>query len=96
MIVADEDVDRLQPDPAPEMSAFIWFVDITDESRPVPVSSFQVDGLHGTRNPDMTGCHQPVETITGSDVPVAWFSQGLRIIDFFQSDAPAPDRLLHT
>jgi hypothetical protein len=30
----------------------------------------------------MTGCHQPVETITGSDVPVAWFSQGLRIIDF--------------
>jgi len=64
------------------MSAFIWFVDITDESHPVPVSSFQVDGLHGTRNPDMTGCHQPVETITGSDVPVAWFSQGLRIIDF--------------
>ena len=30
----------------------------------------------------MTGCHQPVETITGSDVPVAWFSQRLRIIDF--------------
>jgi hypothetical protein len=81
-VVADEDVDRLHPDPAPEMSAFIWFVAITDESRPVPVSSFQVDGLHGTRNPDMTGCHQPVETITGSDVPVAWFSQGLRIIDF--------------
>ena len=26
--------------------------------------------------------HQPVETIIGSDVPVAWFSQGLRIIDF--------------
>jgi hypothetical protein len=82
MIVADEDVDRLQPDPAPEMSAFIWFVDITDESHPVPVSSFQVEGLHGARHPDMTGCHQPVETITGSDVPVAWFSQGLRIIDF--------------
>jgi hypothetical protein len=39
MIVADEDVDRLQPDPAPEMSAFIWFVDITDESHPVPVMS---------------------------------------------------------
>jgi hypothetical protein len=72
----------LQPVPAPEMSAFIWFVHITDESHPVPVSSFQDDGLHGTRHPDMTGCHQPVETITGSDVPVAWFSQGLRIIDF--------------
>jgi hypothetical protein len=82
MIVADEDVDRLQPDPAPEMSAFIWFVDITDETHPVPVSSFQVEGLHGRRNPNMTGCHQPVETIVGTEVPVAWFSQGLRIVDF--------------
>ena len=88
MIVADEDVDRLQPDPAPEMSAFIWFVDITDETRPTPVSSFQVDGLHGKRNPDMTGCHQPVETIIGSDVPVAWFSQGLRILDFSNPTRP--------
>lgn len=82
MIVADEDVDRLQPDLAPEMSAFIWFVDITDETHPVPVSSFQVEGLHGRRNPNMTGCHQPVETIVGTEVPVAWFSQGLRIVDF--------------
>jgi hypothetical protein len=88
MIVADGDVDRLQPDMAPEMSAFIWFVDITDESRPVPVSSFQVESLHGRRNPDMTGCHQLVETIVGSDVPVAWFSQGLRIIDFSNPMCP--------
>jgi hypothetical protein len=82
MIVADEDVDRLRPDLAPEMSAFIWFVDITDETHPIPVSSFQVEGLHGRRNPNMTGCHQPVETIVGTEVPVAWFSQGLRIVDF--------------
>lgn len=82
MIVSDEDVDRLKPDPAPEMSAFLWFVDITDETRPVPVSTFQVEGVHGKRNPDMTGCHQSVETIVGTDVPVAWFAQGLRIIDF--------------
>jgi hypothetical protein len=64
------------------MSAFLWFVDITDETRPVPISTFQVEGLHGRRNPNMTGCHQPVETITGTEAPVAWFSQGLRIVDF--------------
>jgi hypothetical protein len=26
----------------------------------------------------MTACHQPVETITGSEVPAAWFANGLR------------------
>lgn len=93
MIVADEDVDRLSPDPAPLMSAFLWFVDITDETRPVPVSTFQVKGLHGRKNPDMTGCHQPVETIVGTEVPVAWFSQGLRIVDF--SDPMRPRQAAH-
>jgi len=66
---------------APEMAAFVWMVDITDETRPFPVGSFQVDGVHGRRNPKATGCHQPVETITGPEVPVAWFANGLRIID---------------
>ena len=88
MIVADEDVDRLQPDPAPEMSAFIWFVDITDESHPVPVSSFQVDGLHGARHPDMTGCHQPSEVLAGTVIPFAWFAQGLRLVDISDPFAP--------
>jgi hypothetical protein len=29
----------------------------------------------------MTACHQPVETITGNEVPAAWFANGLRVID---------------
>jgi hypothetical protein len=29
----------------------------------------------------MTGCHQPVEIIRGTEVPVAWFAQGLRFLD---------------
>jgi hypothetical protein len=29
----------------------------------------------------MTGCHQPVEQIRDNEVPVAWFAQGLRILD---------------
>ncbi len=29
----------------------------------------------------MTGCHQPIETIEGTEVPVAWFANGLRVLD---------------
>jgi hypothetical protein len=71
----------MDPAMAPDTPAFIWMVDITDETRPVPVGSFQVEGVEGKHNPEMTGCHQPVETITGSEVPAAWFAQGLRVLD---------------
>jgi hypothetical protein len=74
-------------------------VNISDETRPIPTASFQVEGLDGGDNEGKTGCHQPVETITGNEVPVAWFANGLRIIDisnprslrevaFFVPDAP--------
>ncbi|HUB96906.1 MAG TPA: hypothetical protein VL993_13370 [Stellaceae bacterium] len=81
MLVADEDVQPMDPAMAPEMSAFIWSVDITDEKHPVPVSTFQVEGVEGHQNPEMTGCHQPIETIEGNEVPCAWFSNGLRVLD---------------
>jgi hypothetical protein len=81
MLVADEDVLPMDEEMAPEMSAFIWMVDITDETRPVPVGSYQAPGVEGKRNPQMTGCHQPIETITGTEVPAAWFAQGLRVLD---------------
>lgn len=81
MLVTDEDVARLSPDLAPEISAFLWMVDITEETHPTPVGSFQVAGVNGKRNPPMTGCHQPVERILGTEVPVTWFANGLRFID---------------
>jgi hypothetical protein len=81
MLVADEDVLPMDEAMAPEMPAFIWMVDITDETRPVPVGSFQVEGVEGKKNPQMTGCHQPIETITTNEVPAAWFAQGLRVLD---------------
>jgi hypothetical protein len=78
VLVADEDVQR----PVEAMPAFIWMVDISDEQRPVPVGSFQVDGIEGKpQQPLMTGCHQPSEKVTGTEIPCAWFAQGLRIID---------------
>ncbi len=100
MIVADEDVLPFDPALTRDMSAFMWLVDITDETRPMPVSSFQVEGVNGKKNPQMTGCHQPIEDITTTEVPFAWFAQGLRFLDlsnpnqiretaYFLPDVPA-------
>ena len=59
MVVADEDVAKLRPS-AP---AFAWIYDITDEHCPIPIATFQVEGLDqdGAPQPPMTGCHQPSE-----------------------------------
>jgi hypothetical protein len=75
-IVADEDVDR-DADAPP---ARLWIVDVTDEAQPARLSSFQVDGVSGG-DPEMSGCHQPVEVITSNEVPVAWFANGVRVVD---------------
>ena len=50
---------------APSPPAFLWLVDITVEEHPVPVSSYQLEGLDLAEHPEMTGCHQPIEKITG-------------------------------
>ena len=76
MLVADEDVLPLDPKLTSEMPAFMWMMDITDETRPMPVGSFQVDGVDGKANTWMTGCHQPIEDIKDTEVPFAWFAQG--------------------
>jgi len=79
MIVADEDVAKLW-DSAP---AFTWIYDITTETNPTAISTFQVEGLDvdGSPQPPMTGCHQPSERFSSTVIPFAWFAQGLRLID---------------
>jgi hypothetical protein len=84
MIAADEDVAKLEPG-AP---SFLWLVDITDEKHPTPFASFQVAGIDGQPQPEFTGCHQPCERVTGTEIPVAWFAHGLRIVDIAQPHAP--------
>ena len=84
LLVADEDVFRQENDTA----AFMWMVDITDERNPVPVSSFQGEGIVGKASPTMTACHQPCEKVTGNEIPFAWFAQGMRIIDIGNPQAP--------
>jgi hypothetical protein len=86
MVVADEDVDARFP----AGPAFLWIYDITNESAPVPISTFQVAGADpdGSPQPTMTGCHQPSERFSGTIVPCAWFAQGLRLLDISDPFAP--------
>jgi len=84
MLVADEDMLRV----GAGVPAFLWIVDITDETRPVPFASFQVDGLDGAPQPEYTGCHQPCEEVRGTEIPLAWFAHGLRIVDIANPRAP--------
>ena len=51
LLVADEDVMHQFEGPP----AFLWVVDITQEDRPVPFASFQVDELDGTPAPKHVG-----------------------------------------
>lgn len=88
MLVADEDVLPLDGGMRSEMPAFMWMMDITEETRPTPVGSFQVEGVNGKQNIWMTGCHQPVEELTSTEVPFAWFAQGLRFVDIANPQAP--------
>lgn len=105
MVVADEDVAKLWDSPP----AFTWIYDISTETNPVPISTFQVPDLDvdGSPQPPMTGCHQPSEKLVGNIIPFAWFAQGLRLIDisdpyqpkeagYFKPDAPAGFELAST
>ncbi|MFQ5850097.1 MAG: LVIVD repeat-containing protein [Candidatus Binatia bacterium] len=78
MVVTDEEAHKLSPTP----SAFLWVVDISDETRPIPVSTFIVpqdgESNHGSR----FGAHQPAEQVYGNILYVTWFVAGLRAIDF--------------
>jgi hypothetical protein len=84
LVVSDEDVFRQEH----EVAAFMWVIDITDEQVPVPVSTHQVEGIAGRPSPKNTGCHQPCEKVVGTEIPFAWFAQGLRIIDIKNPQAP--------
>jgi hypothetical protein len=87
LVVSDEDVVRLEGCP-PHNSAFLWIVDVTDEKHPVAISSFQLGDIPPEEQPYMTGCHQPCEKVTGTEIPVAWFAHGLRIVDIARPHAP--------
>jgi hypothetical protein len=78
LVVFDEAVGGNMRPPA-----FMWIFDITDETKPVPVATFQVSEKERQRlGEGRFGAHQPHEYV-GPDnlVYAAWFSGGLRVID---------------
>lgn len=77
MLVASEDAGRARP----FYPSFLWVYDITDERQPIPFSSYQMADIDGTHQPEFTGVHQPSEVVIGTEIPVAWFAYGLRVLD---------------
>lgn len=83
-VVADEDVRKLRPSPG----AFMWIFDITDEKQPLPVSTYQIEGFENTNLPEFSGCHEPAEQVYSTEIPVAWFQFGLRVVDIKNPHSP--------
>ncbi len=86
MVVADEDVSKLRPAPP----SFAWIYDVTCETMPIQIGTFQAPGVDpdGAPQRPMTGCHQPSERVAGTVIPFAWFANDLRLVDISDPFAP--------
>src|SRR6266849_3528877 len=77
-VVTDEEVsDRLTP----SRNAFLWIVDITDETHPIPVATWRVPHDEPFNRDCWFGAHQPQETVDGNIILVTWFGGGLRAVE---------------
>lgn len=85
LVVTDEEVHlRLAPRP----NAFLWMVDITDETNPVPVATWRVPHDKPFDPQNWFGAHQPQEQVYDNRVFVTWFTAGLRVLDIGDPYAP--------
>jgi hypothetical protein len=78
MVVTDEEAQKLAPTP----QAFLWVVDISEETRPTPISTFLAPQDGESNHGDRFGAHQPAEQVYSNILYVTWFAGGLRAIDF--------------
>lgn len=86
LVVTDEEAQKAAPLPY----AFMWIVDITDDTRPVPISTFRVPS-NGAEPLGRFGAHQPAEQVYSNIIYVTWFSGGLRAVDL--SDPYRPEEV---
>jgi hypothetical protein len=84
MIVSDEEAGKLAPTPP----AFMWVVDITDESRPVPISTYAPAAAASIAPGYQYGAHQPAEQVYDNKIFITWFSGGLRVVDVSNPYSP--------
>ncbi|MBI4524304.1 MAG: hypothetical protein HY695_10895 [Deltaproteobacteria bacterium] len=85
MIVTDEEVgEKLAPTP----NAFLWVVDISEETRPIPIATFNVPSNGESTHEFRFGAHQPHEQVYDNVLYVTWFGGGLRAVDFSNPYVP--------
>ena len=86
LVATDEHITDTHTDPSP----FFWVVDISDESRMVPVANFMVPEAAVPNTVGRFGSHQPQEQLYPGDnvLHVTWFSGGLRAIDLSDPYVP--------
>jgi hypothetical protein len=85
LVVTDEEVsDRLTPTP----NAFLWIVDITEETKPIPIATYRVPHDQPFNRACWFGAHQPQEQVDGDILFVTWFAGGLRAVDISDPWAP--------
>ncbi|HKA32874.1 MAG TPA: hypothetical protein VKH64_06650, partial [Candidatus Binatia bacterium] len=61
--------------------AFLWVVDITEETRPTPVATFRLPHDNESTAHSRFGAHQPAEQVYDNILYVTWFAGGLRAVD---------------
>ena len=79
LIVTDEEVGEKLNE---THNAFLWVVDITKETLPLPVATFIVPFEGKSTDQFRFGAHQPAEQVYGNTLYVTWFGGGLRAVDF--------------
>jgi hypothetical protein len=79
LIVTDEEVGEKLDE---THNAFLWVVDITKETLPLPVATFIVPFEGKSTGQFRFGAHQPAEQVYGNTLYVTWFGGGLRAVDF--------------
>jgi hypothetical protein len=78
LVVTDEEIRGKH---APKPAAFLWMVDITDDSRPIPISTFMIPHERESETYLQYGAHQPAEQLYDNTLYVTWFAGGLRALD---------------
>jgi hypothetical protein len=79
MIVTDEEVGEKLDE---THNAFLWVVDITKETLPLPVATFILPFDGKSTGQFRFGAHQPAEQVYSNTLYVTWFGGGLRAVDF--------------
>jgi hypothetical protein len=82
LVVADEEAQKHRPEPP----AFLWIFDITEETRPIPISTYFLP--RAATNGGKIGAHQPAEQVYDNRLFVTWFAAGLRMLDISNPYSP--------